>query len=1058
MEQLKEMVQARGRLKASLTRLCQFAAHPPAGCDIDVVETMLSRLNAAWIEFERIGDSMCRHDSVEGYVDPAADNEAYKRKYLQTHARLSALRRAHSAENTASAGLKLAEQNAIAHDDAISRLVQQQQDFFARFPLNSATTNTHAAAAAPMRDVELPKLQIKAFGGDYKEWPAFKDLFETTILNKQHLEKTRKFHYLKSFLTNEAASLISHLPITDAAYDTAWERLIERYNRPRHVVNSLLEAFMELPTTKISNVSVLRKVTDGANEIVRGLDAIGQTGRQDKMSPKLDDLFQFLDARCEEFELSQGHATAEAATCNNNNDKSKKSTRNLVATGQGACVKCGSTEHLLFGCSQFHNMSIEQRRSYIKDKLLCFNCLKPGHTSAKCGSAHSCRHCRGRHNTLLHTQVPPLQSSANQTQQIETASEDSQDQKDVRNAHGTFTACRVLLDSGSELSYVSERCIHALGIARSPSRILVSGISSVKAETTRGFSKLHLRSRVSDNTLDATVHILGKITSPLARDRIDASSLEIFDKLPLADPMFNTTSPIDILLGTDYVWAAFTGDKKLDSHGNVIAISSIFGWIITAITITRKAAATTLFSSIDINASLQRFWELEDTNTDLPPDPEDLKVEEHFRDTHTRDAEGRYIVKLPFKRENTIFANTLQGATSRFEAVERRLLRNTDLQSRQQTLPRLELCGALLLSRLVASIRTALKGIRINVHAWCDSTIVLAWLSNTPSKLKTFVANRTAEILSIIPRHDWHHVSTKENPADCASRGMLAADLLTFDLWWTGPQWLHDNGFIPASKHSAQSSLFISDNRVQEEMKTTTMLSVAADNAATSPLDELVNRVSSWTKFVRIVAYVLRFARRKRISGALTFDETSEARTFALRYAKEVFQHDRQLLLNKQPLRNDSKLRTLAPLIDDFGLLRVGGRLSNSELPFCAKHPIILPKSHRITKLILEHEHWTHLHPGVSALFVIVRQRYWILGARNLIRKITHDCLKCFRHRHHTAQQFMADLPAVRVTQAFPFENTGCDYAGPISLKVHKGRHPRKEKGAGRDVEERIHI
>ncbi|KAM8719460.1 hypothetical protein ACLKA7_012076 [Drosophila subpalustris] len=988
MEQLKEMVQARGRLKASLTRLCQFVAHPPAGCD---VETMLSRLNAAWIEFERIGDSMCRHDSVEEYVDPAADNEAYERKYLQTHAQLSALRRAHSAENTASAGLKLAEQNAFAHDDAISRLVQQQQDFFVRFPLNSAITNTHAAAAAPMRDVELPKLQIKAFGGDYKEWPAFKDLFETTIHNKQHLEKTRKFHYLKSFLTNEAASLISHLPITDAAYDTAWERLIERYNRPRHVVNSLLEAFMELPTTKISNVSVLRKVTDGANEIVRGLDAIGQTGRdcwiaylllakldpesrrkwaeisQDNMSPTIDDLFQFLDARCEEFELSQGHATAEAATCNNNNDKSKKSTRNLVATGQGACVKCGSTEHLLFGCSQFHNMSIEQRRSYIKDKLLCFNCLKPGHTSAKCGSAHSCRHCRGRHNTLLHTQVSPLQSSANQTQQIETASEDSQEQKvslvpnrhisqapraatcilsqgrnkgtlptawvNVRNAHGTFTACRVLLDSGSELSYVSERCIHALGIARSPSRILVSGISSVKAETTRGFSKLHLRSRVSDNTLDATVHILGKITSHLARDRIDASSLEIFDKLPLSDPMFNTTSPIDILLGTDYVWAAFTGDKKLDSHGNVIAISSIFGWIITAITITRKAAATTLFSSIDINASLQRFWELEDTNTDLPPDPEDLKVEEHFRDTHTRDAEGRYIIKLPFKRENTTFANTLHGATSRFEAVERRLLRNTDLQSRQQSLPRLELCGALLLSRLVASIRTALKGIRVNVHAWCDSTIVLAWLSNTPSKLKTFVANRTAEILSIIPRHDWHH---------------------------------DHNGYMTMASSLQANTLhnLLFSFQITAFKKTTTMLSVAADNAATSPLDELVNRVSSWTKFVRIVAYVLRFTRRKRISGALTFDETSEARIFALRYAQEVFQHDRQLLLNKQPLRNDSKLRTLAPLIDDFGLLRVGGRLSNSELPFCAKHPIILPKSHRITKLILEHEHWTHLHPG----------------------------------------------------------------------------------------------
>ncbi|XP_044573971.1 uncharacterized protein LOC123258159 [Drosophila ananassae] len=104
-----------------------------------------------------------------------------------------------------------------------------------------------------------------------------------------------------------------------------------------------------------------------------------------------------------------------------------------------------------------------------------------------------------------------------------------------------------------------------------------------------------------------------------------------------------------------------------------------------------------------------------------------------------------------------------------------------------------------------------------------------------------------------------------------------------------------------------------------------------------------------------------------------------------------------------------------------------------------------MPKSHRITKLILEHKHRIHLHPGVSTLFVIARQRNWVFGARNLIRKITHDCLKCFRQRQH---QFMSDLPAVRVRQAsVSFANTGCDYAGPITLKVHKGRNPRKEKG-----------
>jgi len=85
--------------------------------------------------------------------------------------------------------------------------------------------------------------------------------------------------------------------------------------------------------------------------------------------------------------------------------------------------------------------------------------------------------------------------------------------------------------------------------------------------------------------------------------------------------------------------------------------------------------------------------------------------------------------------------------------------------------------------------------------------------------------------------------------------------------------------------------------------------------------------------------------------------------------------------------------------------------------------------------------------PGVSSLFVIVWQRLWIIGAHNLIRRITHDCLSCFLQCYHTAQQQMVDLPIVRVTQALPFVNTGCDYAGPIFLKDAKVRKPHISKG-----------
>ncbi|XP_043064404.1 uncharacterized protein LOC122320301 [Drosophila ficusphila] len=371
---------------------------------------------------------------------------------------------------------------------------------------------------------------------------------------------------------------------------------------------------------------------------------------------------------------------------------------------------------------------------------------------------------------------------------------------------------------------------------------------------------------------------------------------------------------------------------------------------------------------------------------------------------------------------------------------------------KQQSLPRLELCGALLLTRLLRAVKEGLHHKDIVVHAWCDSTIVLSWLSHTPSKLKTFIANRTSEILDVIPRSAWHHVGSKDNPADCASRGMLAANLMSFELWWKGPHWLHLDDLLASKLRSGNNLTTILDTPITDGLKSSSLSSRVESEPEASPIECLSFRVSSWTKLIRCTAYVLRFMHRgmkKRIPSSLTltFEEVSEARIYCLRQAQGSFSSDLHLLQRGKAVANSSTLRTLSPMVCKNGLLRVGGRLSNSLLPEEVKHPIILPKHHRISLLILEHEHRIHLHPGVTALFVIVRQQYWIVGARNMIRKLTHACLKCFRQRHKTTDQYMADLPAVRVRQAYPFENTGCDYAGPLLLKVHKGRNPRKEKG-----------
>ena len=105
--------------------------------------------------------------------------------------------------------------------------------------------------------------------------------------------------------------------------------------------------------------------------------------------------------------------------------------------------------------------------------------------------------------------------------------------------------------------------------------------------------------------------------------------------------------------------------------------------------------------------------------------------------------------------------------------------------------PKLELCGAEILSELLSITGDTLQIPSSQMHAWCDSTWALAWLRGCPSNYKIFVANRVASAARNIPPSVWQHVPTEDNPADCASRGLSAQELKHHDLWWGGPPWLH---------------------------------------------------------------------------------------------------------------------------------------------------------------------------------------------------------------------------------------------------------------------------
>ena len=106
------------------------------------------------------------------------------------------------------------------------------------------------------------------------------------------------------------------------------------------------------------------------------------------------------------------------------------------------------------------------------------------------------------------------------------------------------------------------------------------------------------------------------------------------------------------------------------------------------------------------------------------------------------------------------------------------------------SVPRLELCGAQVLAKLLHHVKGIFQVPLSEVYAWTDSTIVLNWLTGNPRRFKTYVGNRVSEIVDQVLPERWGHVVSADNPADCASRGILPSQLIEHELWWTGPTWL----------------------------------------------------------------------------------------------------------------------------------------------------------------------------------------------------------------------------------------------------------------------------
>lgn len=406
------------------------------------------------------------------------------------------------------------------------------------------------------------------------------------------------------------------------------------------------------------------------------------------------------------------------------------------------------------------------------------------------------------------------------------------------------------------------------------------------------------------------------------------------------------------------------------------------------------------------------------------------------------------------------------------------------------TIPRLELCAAVLGAELAQHIRSSFKCENIDTYFWTDSTIVLCWIKKEPSLLKDYIANRVTLIRGA--GGVWQHVDGTQNPADLLTRGISVDQLKSCTLWWHGPPWLlkSTDEWPRAAALSIPSELF---GLVQDENKPNAsnhatiegrsrkgkpmvMLIQKQNNGigvqnASGEHEPLINRFSNLASLLRATSFVFRFienvrraiAKRKStkeirqhttivpcdrtLIRAVNNVERKQALMYWIKYSQNIFYSEEiRTLDNKQQVLSNSSIIKLHPVIGDDGLLRVGGRLANANIPEGTKHQIILSPHARLSGLLIREAHAITIHGGPQLMMAHLRKQFWIPRMRQIIGSYTRKCPSCARFNQQPNDQLMGSLPASRITEAEPFLRTGLDFAGPFNIRRNKGRPPTIER------------
>ncbi|XP_062703806.1 uncharacterized protein LOC134286238 [Aedes albopictus] len=385
-----------------------------------------------------------------------------------------------------------------------------------------------------------------------------------------------------------------------------------------------------------------------------------------------------------------------------------------------------------------------------------------------------------------------------------------------------------------------------------------------------------------------------------------------------------------------------------------------------------------------------------------------------------------------------------------------------------QSIPRMELQAALLGARMLHTVSDNHSLPIAHKYIHTDSEVVLAWIRSTHRNYKQFVACRIGEILSLTEPRNWRYVPSKENLADCLTKWGKDTVPDSNGRWFNGR-----NSFLYSDMDDWPKQKQVPETI--EELRAHLLLhNISVPEGLID-----VGRFSKWKVLLRTVALVHRFVsncRRKtaglpieavttsasvhknhtmRPSIPLRQHEYLQAEQLLWRVAQnDAYPDETKILLSNRDeshldkwvsLEKSSPLYRLSPFADQFGVIRVEGRTVNaSYATFDARFPIILPKDHTITTLLLSDYHRQYGHANRETVVNEVRQRFYIFNLRSAIDKVMRSCQRCKLTKCQPQVPRMAPLPEERLTPFIrPFSYVGVDYLGPLETFVGRRQEKR---------------